>query len=78
MAMCSIKLNKYEQAFFDCQRALEMCKGTDVDGTLQIKLKYRLALCLAHFRDYDGASNLLKHLKKYCNLQEQVDMFASS
>ena len=78
MAMCSIKLCMYERAFSDCQNALAMQKGTDVDPILTIKLKYRLALCLAHFRDYEGASNMLKHLKKYCNLHEQVDMFAQS
>ena len=28
MAMCSIRLMMYERAFFDCQRALELQKGT--------------------------------------------------
>ena len=68
MAMCSIKVSKYERAFLDCQKALELQKGTEIDAEISIKLKYRLALCLAHFRDYAGATNVLKHLKKYCNL----------
>lgn len=78
MAMCSIKLARYEQAFFDCQRALEQSKGAQIEPEIIIKLKYRLALCLAHFRDYKGAANMLKHLKKYCNLHEQVEMFSQT
>lgn len=70
MAMCSIKVNKYERAFADCQKALEFQKGTQIDPEITIKLKYRLALCLAHLRDFEAASNVLKHLKKYCNLHE--------
>ena len=78
MAMCSIKLAKYERAFKDCQRALELQKGARIDPEIAIKLKYRLALCLSHFRDYQGATNVLKHLKKYCNLQERIDLFTQT
>ena len=70
MTMCAIKLGKYEQAFLDCELALQNKSKTDVDPILMIKLRYRLALCLAHLRDFDGASTVLKELKKHCNVHE--------
>ena len=78
MAMCSIKLAMYERAFLDCQQALERQKGTQIDPLITIKLKFRLSMCLSHFRDYHAAKSVLKHLKKYCNLHEQVEMFAQT
>jgi len=53
MAMCSIKVHKYEQALVCVNSALEKSTGSDINPEVMIKLKYRLALCLAHLRDYD-------------------------
>lgn len=70
MAMCAIKLFRYEQAFLDCECALERARTADVDPILMIKLRYRLALCLTYISDYEGASKVLNELKKHCNVHE--------
>ena len=47
-----------------------------MEPQVQIKLKYRLAYVLCYYlRDYEQAHKVLKHLKKYCNTWERVDLF---
>ena len=41
-----------------------------------IKMKYRLALILSQYlRDYQHSNKILKHLKKYCNTYQKLDLF---
>lgn len=75
MAMCSIKSEMWEQGFDDVQNAISYSRGCDQNPQIMIKMKYRLAVVLANLREYEQAKNILKHLKKYCNLYEQIDLF---
>ena len=77
MAQCSLSLGKYEQAFDNLQCALKYQRNaSDIDPTVQIKMKYRLAQVLVRqLRDYTQAEKILKHLKKYCNTYGKIDMF---
>lgn len=49
--------------------------GIDVEPVLKIKVQYRWALVFAHLRDYAKAAELLKDLKKLCNIYEQFDLW---
>ena len=75
MSMCCIKLGMYEQSMADITQALERSTNVDIKPDIMIKLRHRLALSLAHLRDYDQSASILKHLKKYCNLYERLDMW---
>ena len=59
----------------DITQALERSTNVDIKPDIMIKLRHRLALSLAHLRDYDQSASILKHLKKYCNLYERLDMW---
>ena len=52
--------------------------GVDLPSLLNIKIKYRTALTVAYLRDYSGAAQILKDLKKFCNVYEQFDLFDES
>lgn len=42
---------------------------------MQIKIKFRLATVLSqHLRDFKQANSILKHLRKYCNTYQKLDM----
>lgn len=49
--------------------------GADVEDPLVgIKLGYRYGLSLIWLRDYVGAGQVMKGLKKRCNVHEELDM----
>ena len=77
MAMCSLKLGKYEQAFDSLQGALKAQRNcSELDPAVQIKIKFRLSTVLSqHLRDFTQANSILKHLKKYCNTYHKLDLF---
>ena len=73
MAQCSINLLMYEQALDHCHKSLKSVQ-TDLPMLVRIKLKYRLALCLIKLRDYKKCSEVLKNLKTYCNIEQELEM----
>jgi len=75
MSMCCLKLHMYERSMADIKVALERSQNTDIKPDIMIKLRYRLALSLAHLRDYEQALSNLKHLKKYCNTVGNLDFY---
>ena len=61
----------------DITQALERSQNSEMKPEIMIKLRYRLALSLAHLRDYEQAASILKHLKKYCNTYRCLDLFTA-
>ena len=41
---------------------------------VRIKLKYRLATCLLKLRDYSKCSEVVRNLKTYCNLEQELGL----
>lgn len=70
MSLCSLNMNMHEQAFYDLLQCQQSSIGADLPSLLTIKIKYRLALILAYLRDFYGSAQILKDLKKYCNVYE--------
>lgn len=66
-------MNQHELALIHVHKALKSSQ-TELPVLLRIKLKYRLAQSLLELRDYTKCSEVLKHLKTYCNMEQQLQM----
>ena len=75
MAFCSIKMQKYEQAFSDLQLFEKTCSGIEISPVITIKTHYRWALVKAFLRDYHGSKDILTKTKQLCNVYEQNDLW---
>ena len=70
MALCSIKLGMFEQAYYDLLLSRDSAVGIDIAPLIMIKLKYRTALASAYMRNWNESYALLKELKRLCNVYE--------
>ncbi|KEJ83082.1 SET domain protein [Oxytricha trifallax] len=77
MAMCSLKLQKNEEAFRNIQMALRFQRNAaDLNPEILIKIKFRLGSILSDYlRDYKQSRNILKQLKKYCNIHNKNQLY---
>ena len=73
MAQCAINIHHYEKALTHCHKSLKNVQ-TDLPMLVRIKLKYRLATCLLKLRDYKKCSEVVKNLKTYCNLEQELGL----
>lgn len=73
MAQCAINMHHYEKALAHCHKSLRNVQ-TDLPMLVRIKLKYRLATCLLKLRDYKKCSEVVKNLKTYCNLEQELGL----